>query len=954
MLFQPSNITPDILSGSGEGTVDASSPASVTWQVNGTSAMTAFRIKIYLNDTASTLVYDTTKITVSPSFYGTDAKGNIVPYTYAFGGATWASLGLSNGKDYKLSITQYYNDGTEQSVSQYSASAFMTRSTPSVSISVSSTVSSVVLPISASYSQAQGDAIAFVRWALSYSENGTLTQIDDTGFITTGVLSYTAEGLIDGKDYNISLTVVSSTGQTVTATANFSVVMTQQTIQNKLVGAHTFGGAVELSWNSQKQVEGAGSGTYSFSGGKLVLASGASVTYNSIGVSPDTEPMDFTNPYTAAIKTQLSAPLSSASASAMVVGVAYSARSHDGQTLATVSSYGVEIYEYNNGFPSFSSVSLLNVSSANGVCFTKDGRIVVTASTSPYFTVIEKLGGSWSVSYSSNTVYNVAFYAQDAGSTTRGVCLTNGSAAYILNVGASSITNDGTVYISLSSGENFTCAAMRSGTAVVCTNKRMMIFSVDSGGSSTLLATTYGDYTSVNFEGNYIVALDAHSDEVVVYNGSQPVTRYYTGTAYTDVSGVNGTNTYALLYSGGFEIIKISGGKALSLGTKTVGNSAYQIQSCADYVVLFGSSANELYLFNTDSESTFLRLTTGAGNVDFRQTGTLVRIYSGGTLVGQQEKDIGGGETFAYYQPQYYSCGIEKAAHNFSQGKVTRVKLYGVQTIDFFELCYGSVDIDPANPTFTTGTFMLTAFQNSTLDAGAIDFTGGYVFRLESNSPTLDSVLSYTPTSESNRLRDYGVKACKQYTYEVFFTKDGGQTVSQIFESDEKCAAFDGVYLYEAQEDENNPRIFHVVKIWHFNAGYSIDGYSNNNNPQFFENFTPYRFRQKGHLNAFSGTLTALLGTALDNDYNDSAELMRSLAAASLSNNVFFLKDPKGLLLMVHIASPIQQSPTFSTVKKQVTVRVPFEEVGDAEEVALIMLPSSPVWDSDFILGTRN
>ena len=75
-LFQPTNITPSDLNGT--GTIDASEDMAVTWQVNGTgnTPMVAFKIDIMLNDTDSTLLYSTGQVPLSEPFYGTDSLGN--------------------------------------------------------------------------------------------------------------------------------------------------------------------------------------------------------------------------------------------------------------------------------------------------------------------------------------------------------------------------------------------------------------------------------------------------------------------------------------------------------------------------------------------------------------------------------------------------------------------------------------------------------------------------------------------------------------------------------------------------------------------------------------------------------------------------------------------------------------------------------------------------------------
>ena len=88
-LFQPTNITPDMRGPLGNGFV-AYNPMlqenyfHVSWQVNGNTPMTAYRVKFYTNDGNHTEVYDSQKLTTGCPFYGTDQNGNPVLFEADF------------------------------------------------------------------------------------------------------------------------------------------------------------------------------------------------------------------------------------------------------------------------------------------------------------------------------------------------------------------------------------------------------------------------------------------------------------------------------------------------------------------------------------------------------------------------------------------------------------------------------------------------------------------------------------------------------------------------------------------------------------------------------------------------------------------------------------------------------------------------------------------------------
>ena len=131
-LFQPSNITPSTLSGT--GTIDALQDMAVTWQINGTGGtpMTDFEIAVYQNDEESTQLYTTGQIHLTEPFYGTDRMGNPNYFTATITAAELAGAGITNGNEYKFLITQWWT--AADSITQTSANVFITRETPTIAI----------------------------------------------------------------------------------------------------------------------------------------------------------------------------------------------------------------------------------------------------------------------------------------------------------------------------------------------------------------------------------------------------------------------------------------------------------------------------------------------------------------------------------------------------------------------------------------------------------------------------------------------------------------------------------------------------------------------------------------------------------------------------------------------------------------------------------------------------
>lgn len=224
MLFQPSNIIPDEINGT--GTVDVSNGLSVAWQVNGDTPMTAWQINIYANTAQSALLYSTGMQTLSAPFWGTNYAGETQFFSTDISASDLSGAGITNGSEYKLIITQWWS--ASDSISQTTASVFLTRSTPTVAITqIPSPVPDKSYTFTGTYTQAQGDPIKWLRWQIAETSN-IAEPFLDTGRITgTGQLQVSYDGFYTGTDYSILLEIETANGvSATTGWVNFSVSYT--------------------------------------------------------------------------------------------------------------------------------------------------------------------------------------------------------------------------------------------------------------------------------------------------------------------------------------------------------------------------------------------------------------------------------------------------------------------------------------------------------------------------------------------------------------------------------------------------------------------------------------------------------------------------------------------------------------------------------------------------------
>lgn len=281
-LFMPTNITPSTLGALGNGTVDASQNMTVTWQVDGQNAMTAFEIKILANTAESAQLYDSGKRTDNCPFYGRNAKGDVVFFSYTITAAALAAAGITNGNSYKLLITQWWTDA--DSVTQQSASVFVCRSAPVLTINdFTKPVAAKEMTWTASYSQAQGDPIIWARWQLAPAMD-TEDVLYDTGNVATAQLAFYYDGLFTGQEYAVRCRVETSNGVVAdTGWVQFAVQYSASNYTGAVVTCvKRKQSGVLVSWPGAYDIPGTAEGEYTIRNGELNLSTGSTVTWDTV------------------------------------------------------------------------------------------------------------------------------------------------------------------------------------------------------------------------------------------------------------------------------------------------------------------------------------------------------------------------------------------------------------------------------------------------------------------------------------------------------------------------------------------------------------------------------------------------------------------------------------------------------------------------------------------------
>lgn len=294
-LYQPTNIFPSSFAGVGGGVVDVTQPLTVSWQVNGSSALTYYQIQIYENTTTSNLVYNSGQTAVNPPFYGVTSTGEVQYFTVTIQPS--ALTGLSNGfsSGYKMLITQWWNGG---SIQQISPSFFITRKDPTIQInSLPSTVTSRSVTLTATYTQAQGDTLDWFRWMLA-APGDEVNPIEDSGYIYgTEDIQVTCDGLFTDTTYAVRCMIQTENGvQADTGWQTFTVQYTVSQMQGYVDACLSPVEGIVLQWPKISYIPGKPSGSNSVAGGQLTLPPGSSITWD----ERNGEPLEIPEPWSLA------------------------------------------------------------------------------------------------------------------------------------------------------------------------------------------------------------------------------------------------------------------------------------------------------------------------------------------------------------------------------------------------------------------------------------------------------------------------------------------------------------------------------------------------------------------------------------------------------------------------------------------------------------------------------
>ena len=1064
-LYQPSNITPSTLAGVGQGTIAATDEPVITWQINGTSAMTSYQIDVA--DAYGGLM-STNRITTGCPAYGTDAKGNITPFTYTATNDDWAHLfNVYDGEQYKLKIYQFYGsvsvprftisaaiskglicqfgisgtyytfvcpedlavnttidihqgnllvfgynngghistayatlsssyDGTSTQISgtastasnvpeivvQNSEVVFLARTAPSLAFYPPSSISTVARTFTATYTQAQGDSIKWARWQLKQGyANGNGAIVDDTGEVSTGVLSYTYDGFISGgKGYSIKLTVETENGvQATTGWKHFSVTYN---VGTALTGVSAVcsdvDGSIEISWQAAHDIPGTATCDYTMNNGKITTSGTGNITWDSV----DGENLYFPGPIISyAWKGDVYGLFSQLPQAFQNNNTRCAKFSPDGSYLLISGYTSTDAYSVSGRTLTY--LTTIN-QSAKYITISQNGDLVVLDNK-----IYSHMGNLfiYNTDIPNGGVYPSAFspagyllfhgkylHRLSGASVTESVEVENAPAT--INAIVTYPNDDATRQVIIGN-RVFSYAGVEGFTPM---HSPTYAFDLEIDGMTDLNVT---DLAFVN-GGQHLAAIVGGNPAVFLNYplGAMSLTflRYLdeNGTV-TDAQVVAGTNALHTSRAGYVVFSTTSHGVqaylvdrdnnieyvgSLKHNTMTVPEGSGLLDfNPTDNLLISGYFNYFPILYFVPIDYSQLLLQMGAdtgGQVTITQNGTDIDVEIDGFTTsseipfGTQDAIISMTPTEAVWQYFINNVRINTDSDPVYEDEMSDNEMPGIESVtlpsgvtcDWIYITYNAhYDYTVSQKPSYDGVAAFFADFNGTLNGGSSDSSGtasNAIYRLDTETGVLTKL--YTLPFNDTKIKDFGLRSMADSKYRLYYLSSTTGAYSSAAETDQLCKRFASYYLIEATEDADNANVFHALKVWRFGNNYNGGGVQNGNAPNFLTNFTRYPLRQGTSVSPKSGSLTALLSNFGANGYEDTAAQMDALYELSLSQNHIFLKDTKGNLYEVHTSAPITMTIDTASRVQEVSVTVPWQEVADASDAVIIQTSDDEGW----------
>ena len=901
--------------------------------------------------------------------------------------------------------------------------AIIARTAPTLTIdSFTNPVASSIQNFTATYTQAQDDAVSFVQWQLFNSTDLT-TPIDNTGEIITGVLSYQYDGLFNGQTYQVVCTVITSNNVEITASQTFTVNYSQQTYTGGFnITPLCYDNSNYLQWDALSIIPGESNPVsgYSIVNGILSLNNNATITWDSASNNEgQLQPLNLSTPWTVVWAGEISQESTQYNEDLIQNVTAYNNEvnvvvyNSNGTQLAVGGNfkhysalYNVDgdTYSYADFFYRSGSSGSIN-SYVNCCVFSPSGNIAVIGGNFYGYAAIFNPAAAFGFRYiadikKENNIldYTVLCCAFNPSGTLLVLGYVPVGAADLFSVSGTTVTYEKNI-----GGETYpylrrvlSCAFNPSGSLLIlCGRSDEGYASVYNVSGTTI--THIGPVTknganlnniarscAFNTDGSLLVLGGSFSGYASIFSVSGTTVTYIGDITKNGVAldgqvsacAFNADGSLLVLggsFSGYASIFSVSGTTVTYIGDITKNGVPLNdtVRSCSwspdgNTFVLGGQFDGYIAPWTYEAATNETFFTIQSQNITIKRNEQSIQAVNGsGSVLAsvglssplEQVNRIVIAMTSTSLLAYEFSDGIYKdvnsAVLNYSQQNISSLQITGPQTCDYVGVFGGDIISNLQNPdfvpTWSANTYTVKLLSNFLygLDGGTGTSSGNgfYVFR-RLEGQTAGTAIA-TLSGQVTQLKDYSIKSGESYIYDFYVYDANGAFMGVKSNADSPVSqCFDKFSLLSTTYNQSDG-CYHVIKEYQFSCNIQDMTISNNSNKTYAQNFTPYPTVFKSTANYASGTLQALIGFVDRKSYQywDSAALMDELNSLSTTQNTLFLRDMKGHLWMIDVGT-VQQTATQKTLQMQVTISLPWTEIGSAEGVSIIQTPEDAGWNN--------
>lgn len=375
-------------------------------------------------------------------------------------------------------------------------------------------------------------------------------------------------------------------------------------------------------------------------------------------------------------------------------------------------------------------------------------------------------------------------------------------------------------------------------------------------------------------------------------------------------------------------------------------------------------SNNRLFIISSGSMTPQVYVTRQSGKLNFYPSGNqptinytvgdeLWIIFTSGFFLG----GISTGYQWLVYSPNasgYYNWDVPI----FTEQAPRHIELFGNTTVYGFQLGFGTgnasldagMNDQSAETVFggpkveypwstTIHKAVWLPFGSASAEVALYRMEGPYYYGA---AMTLAGIFPISPDPDYTAyILDYGAVNGKSYTYVVTSADENLENEARSM-SGAVSPCFWNWMLIEARQNASNEKLYEAVNLFRFQGNVSSGSYGNGGGRNIQPTFTPYPAVLRSTQNRRQGTLTGLIGFCTGGEYSDSNETERAIRALSTSRNQLFLRDRRGNLIKIALAGEISMSVNDNSAKQEITVSVPWVEIGPTDGVSVF----ESGWDS--------